>query len=55
MNWIAYNFGHDVALPGAAHGAVGFLMYPQGETANGRLDPLDPDAFRYEITAREVA
>ncbi len=55
MNWIAYNFGHDVALPGAAHGEVGFFMYPQGETANGRLDPLDPDAFRYEITAREVA
>jgi hypothetical protein len=30
-------------------------MYPQGETAAGRLDALDPDSFRYRITAREVA
>jgi transglutaminase-like putative cysteine protease len=55
MNWMAYNFGHDVALPGAAHGEVPFFMYPQCETANGRLDPLDPDHFRYEITAHEAA
>jgi hypothetical protein len=29
-------------------------MYPQAETANGRLDSLDPDNFRYRITAREL-
>ena len=29
-------------------------MYPQGETAEGRLDSLDPDAFKYEIIAREI-
>jgi hypothetical protein len=29
-------------------------MYPQAETADGRLDSLDPDSFKYEITAREV-
>jgi hypothetical protein len=29
-------------------------MYPQAETADGRLDCLDPDHFQYEITAREV-
>ena len=31
-----------------------FLMYPQAETDQGRLDSLDPDTFRYEITSREV-
>jgi hypothetical protein len=29
-------------------------MYPQGETADGPLDSLDPDRFKYSITAREV-
>ena len=33
---------------------VGFLMYPQAETAAGRLDSLDPDNFRYEITSKEI-
>jgi len=33
---------------------VGFLMYPQAETSDGRLDSLDPDNFRYEITAKEI-
>lgn len=54
MNWIAYNFAHDVALPGSSGAPVGFLMYPQAETADGRLDCLDPDNFKYEITAKEV-
>jgi len=54
MNWMAYNFAHDVALPGSSGKPVGFLMYPQAETADGRLDNLDPDNFRYEITAREI-
>lgn len=34
--------------------SVGFLMYPQAETAGGRLDSLSPDIFRYEITARAL-
>jgi hypothetical protein len=29
-------------------------MYPQAETADGRLDCLDPDNFKYEITSKEV-
>jgi hypothetical protein len=29
-------------------------MYPNGETAQGRLDPLDPDNFKYTLTAREL-
>jgi transglutaminase-like putative cysteine protease len=54
MNWMAYNFAHDVALPGSSGAPVGFLMYPQAETTGGRLDCLDPDSFKYEITAIEV-
>ena len=54
MNWMAYNFAHDVALPGSSGAPVGFLMYPQAETADGRLDCLDPDGFKYEITSKEV-
>lgn len=54
-NWLAYNRAHDVRLPNAADTqALGFLMYPQAETAAGRLDALDPEGFRYTITAREV-
>jgi len=55
MNWLAFNTAHDVALPKAAHGKVAFLMYPQCETAAGRLDTLDPDNFRYQMTSRELA
>jgi transglutaminase-like putative cysteine protease len=54
MNWMAYNFGHDVALPGSSGPPVGFLMYPQAESTDGRLDCLDPDNFKYEITSREI-
>lgn len=54
MNWIAFNFGSDVELPGSAGGKLPFFMYPQAETANGRLDSLDPDAFKYQITATVI-
>ena len=40
MNWLAYNYAHDVSLPKAARGKLAFFMYPQCETAEGRLDPL---------------
>jgi transglutaminase-like putative cysteine protease len=55
MNWAAYNFAHDVVLPGSQGAPIGFFMYPQAETADGRLDCLDADAFTYEITSRELA
>ena len=54
MNWIAYNFAQDVALPDSSGAPIGFLMYPQAETADGRLDCLDPDNFKYEIMSKEV-
>jgi transglutaminase-like putative cysteine protease len=53
-NWLAYNFAHDVSLPGATGPTLEFLMSPQAETAAGRLDCLDPDTFRYTITAKEM-
>jgi transglutaminase-like putative cysteine protease len=55
MNWVAYNFEHDVALPGSTRKPLPFFMYPQGEAAAGALDSLDPDAFKYTITAKEVS
>lgn len=54
MNWLAYNVGHDIDLPGAQGPRLPFLMYPNGETGGERLDQLEPDSFRYTITAREV-
>jgi hypothetical protein len=29
-------------------------MYPQAETSEGRVDPFDPDHFKYEITVKEI-
>ena len=55
MNWLGYNFAHDVGLPGSRGPKIPYLMYPQGETSAGRLDSLDPERFRYRITSREVA
>lgn len=54
MNWMAFNFAHDVELPGSSGPPVPFFMYPQAETAQGRLDSLDPDSFKYEITSKET-
>jgi transglutaminase-like putative cysteine protease len=55
MNWMAYNFAQDIELPGSGGTKVNFLMYPQAQTAEGILDSLDPDNFKYEITARELS
>ena len=54
MNWLAYNYAHDVKLAGSKDDPVAFLMYPQAETAEGRKDSLDPDSFKYQITSREL-
>ena len=54
MNWLAYNTGHDVVLPHSRGPKLPYLMYPNGETGGERLDQLEPDAFKYAITAREL-
>jgi transglutaminase-like putative cysteine protease len=53
MNWIAYNHAHDVRLPGSKRGPLGYLMYPQGETANGRLEASIRTASS-TITVKEI-
>jgi hypothetical protein len=54
MNWMAYNYAHDVELPGSTGHPLVYFMYPQAETSGGRVDPFDPDNFRYEITVKEI-
>ncbi|CAG0981467.1 hypothetical protein BURK2_01866 [Burkholderiales bacterium] len=54
MNWLAFNFAHDVSLPGARGSELPYLMYPQAESAGGRRDSLDPASFSYRITAKEI-
>jgi transglutaminase-like putative cysteine protease len=54
MNWMAFNYAHDVALPGSSGPVLAYFMYPQAETADGRIDPFDPDNFKYEITTKEI-
>ncbi|MGH8709684.1 MAG: transglutaminase-like domain-containing protein [Burkholderiales bacterium] len=54
MNWLAYNTGHDIALPRSSGPKLAYLMYINAETGGERRDQLDPDSVRYSITAREV-
>jgi transglutaminase-like putative cysteine protease len=54
MNWMAFNDGHDVVLPGSSGKPLPFLMYPQAEVAGVRRDSLDPPAFRYSMRATEI-
>jgi transglutaminase-like putative cysteine protease len=54
MNWMAYNYAQDVALPGSSGPPLHFFMYPQAETDQGRRDPLDSNSFHYEITSHPL-
>ncbi|HWO40368.1 MAG TPA: transglutaminase-like domain-containing protein [Candidatus Eisenbacteria bacterium] len=54
MNWLPYNYAHDVKLPQSNGPELGFLMYPQAETANGRKDSLEPKTFTYTIKSAEI-
>lgn len=53
MNWIAFNVGSDVTLPGKTT-PMPFLLLPQLETPNGRQDGTSPQAIQYTISARRV-
>ncbi|MFP8780896.1 transglutaminase-like domain-containing protein [Hydrogenophaga sp. RWCD_12] len=53
-NWMAWNMAHDLKLPGAKGPELGFFMYPAAETGGERLDSYEPDAFKYQISAREI-
>jgi transglutaminase-like putative cysteine protease len=54
MNWLAYNTGHDIALPGSSGPKLPYLMYINAETGGERRDQLEPNTVKYTITAREV-
>jgi len=54
MNWLPYKYGHDLQLPESNGPEIGFLMYPQCETANGRKDSLDAKKFICIIKAKEI-
>jgi transglutaminase-like putative cysteine protease len=53
-NWLAYNSGHDIALPGSDGPKLAFLMYPQAEIDGKRVDCHDSAGFKYVITAKEL-
>lgn len=54
-NWAAYNSATDIVLPKAPRApAERFLMYPTALAADREADQLDPDRFRYAITATAV-
>ena len=53
-NWLAYNTAHDVKLPHSSGPKIPYLMYINGETGGKVLDQLDPDTFKYTITAQEI-
>ncbi|MEN9480135.1 MAG: hypothetical protein RLZZ298_1530 [Pseudomonadota bacterium] len=53
MNWIAFNVGSDVTLPGKS-GILPFMLLPQLDTLEGRRNGTDPDAFHYNIKTRRV-
>jgi transglutaminase-like putative cysteine protease len=53
-NWLAYNTAHDVKLPHSDGPKIPYLMYINGETGGKPLDQLDPDTFKYTITAQEI-
>lgn len=54
MNWLPYNYAHDLRLPNSNGPEIAYFMYPQGETANGRKDSLDAKNFSYTIKSKEV-
>ena len=53
MNWIAYNVGHDVTLPGSRH-TVPFLILPQLESPEGRRDGTDRANLPYTIKVNRL-
>ena len=53
-NWVAFNHTRDVRLA-PSDVVVNYFMYPEGDTAKGQLDGMDPDAAGYKITVRDVS
>ena len=54
MNWISFNVAQDVVLRGSSGKVLPFLVQPEIETADGRLDTPDSGRFNYNVTASRV-
>ena len=54
MNWMAYNMGHDLKLPGSKAPKLPYLMYINAETGGETRDQLDPDSVKYAITSTTI-
>ena len=55
MNYLGFNWAHDVKLPNSEGEPIAFFMYPQAEVNGERRDSLDPDSFRYKMASRELS
>jgi transglutaminase-like putative cysteine protease len=53
MNWIAYNLGTDITLPGT-NSPLPFLLLPQLETATGQFNGTNTGELQFTIKARRV-
>ncbi len=53
-NWVAFNHTRDVRLA-PSDTVVNYFMYPEGETAQGQLDGMDPEAAGYRITVQAMS
>jgi transglutaminase-like putative cysteine protease len=55
MNWIAYNSARDCALPPNYTEDINYMMYPRLVSQKMHKDGIDPDHFKYIITAKEIS
>lgn len=51
MNWVAYNIGADLTLPGSTERVPNFFL-PRAQNGEGIRDGRDPANFRFTISAR---
>jgi len=53
MNWIAFNVGTDITLPGKSS-PLPFMLLPQLESSTGNDDGSRPEAIQYSIRTRQI-
>ena len=54
MNWLAYNYAHDLELPNSTRQGRALPHVPAGRDRRRAQDSLDPTTFSYTITSREL-
>ncbi len=53
MNWIAFNVGTDITLPGKSS-PLPFMLLPQLESSAGNDDGSRPETIQYSIRTRQI-